>query len=189
MGLFIWTWTEEITDWCHQDSPCPQKCRQRRRSGKSQDQCSLQLREHALCVWWLSWHYSTYSLLQKTLRTSFVSSTALYVTTLPVVMICCVPWPRSVTWPIQWLICSEDGSRKFTNIHYSHWIYAHVTTISFRKWTITFHLLQDDVWWWCKWKDQAISDISRTDTADGVRRLLHVQQCFCNVAWHYIYSL
>ena len=55
--------------------------------------------------------------------------------------------------------------------------------------TITFHLLQDDIWWWCKWKDQAISDISRPDTADGVIRLLHMQQCFCNVAWHYIYSL
>lgn len=54
--------------------------------------------------------------------------------------------------------------------------------------TITFHLLQDDRWW-CKWKQQAISDISRTDTADGVRRLLHMWQCFCNVAGHYIYSL
>lgn len=76
-GLFMWTWTEEIIDWCHQDSPCPQKCRRWRGSDKSHDQRSLQLWEHALCVCWLSWHYSKYSLLQKILRTSFVSCTAL----------------------------------------------------------------------------------------------------------------
>jgi hypothetical protein len=35
-------------------------------------------------------------------------------------------------------------------------------------------------------KEHALTDISRTDTADGVRRLLHVWQCLCNVAGQYM---
>jgi len=145
MGLFTWTWTEEIIDWCHQDSPGPQKCRQWRGSDKTHDQRGLQLWEHALCVCWLSWHYSKYSLLWKILRTSLVSCTALYLTTLSVVTICCVPWQCSVIWPIQCF----DGIRKFRNIHYSHWIYAHVT-ISFRKWK-NYHIASASGWQMVIW--------------------------------------
>ena len=166
MGLFIWTWTEEIIDWCHQDSPCPQKCRQWRGSDKSHDQHSLQIWEHPLCVCWLSWHYSKYSLLQKILRISFVSSTGLYMTTLPVVRICCVPWQCSVTWPIEWFVQKMELGSLGTSTIVTGYIPMWLWFLSGSERTITLHLPQDDRWW-CECKEHALSDISRTDPCRG----------------------
>lgn len=86
-------------------------------------------------------------------------------TTLPVVRICCVPWQCSVTWPIQWFVQKMELGSLGTSTIVIGYMPTLLRFLSGSERTITLHLLQDDRWWYT-WKEHAITDISRTDTAD-----------------------
>jgi hypothetical protein len=98
------------------------------------------------------------------------------------------PWQCSVTWPIQWFVQKMELGSLRTSTTVTGYMLMWLQFLSGSERTITLHLLQDDRWWW-ECKEHALTDTSRTDTADGIRHLLHVWQSSCNVAGHCTYSL
>ena len=108
-------------------------------------------------TWWIfifyMVRYSKYSLLQKILRTSFVSCTALYVITLPVVRICCVPWQRSVIWPIQWFVQKMElgslGTSTIVTGYMPNWLRFLAGNER------TYHIASASVWQMVMWVQRA----------------------------------
>jgi hypothetical protein len=144
--------------------------------------CGLQLQGYSCRTCCPSWHHSRCCLLQKCLcivsgHASCSQDLVCYMTTLTVTL-------------LARLICSEDGIRKFWNIHNTNCIWTNPYDYDlFRKVKESLcgiHFgMRDGV----SALEHAVTDISRTDTADGVRHLPQVWQHVCNVAGGCIYGL